>query len=380
MTETIQNAQISLEIGAGPDHTLNLHLSGRLDVQTAAQVWQPSMRWVRRAHWRKIRVDAAGLDFVDQCGIGFFLQLRQLQLQRQTDFQIDGLNPRFLRLLERFERADLFIGADAASPKLSLIEKVGQWGAHFYSDLRAILVFSGEAAALLAAAVVSPRRIRWLDVAIIARKAGVEALPILALIGFLIGLIMSFQSAVTLRQFGGQTYIPNLLGLTMVRELGPLMAAILLAARSGSSFAAEIGTMKVNEEIDALITMGLRPVRFLALPRMIAAVALMPFIVIFFIYFSFVGGAMVMVSLGFPLAVFTERVFAYVHLSDFLGGMFKALVFSLLVAGIACQRGQATGSGASAVGDATTQSVVAGIILIAVADGVLAVLYYYLGI
>ncbi|WP_245628775.1 MlaE family ABC transporter permease [Salidesulfovibrio brasiliensis] len=194
------------------------------------------------------------------------------------------------------------------------------------------------------------------------------------------GLILSFQSAVTLQRFGGEIFVPNMLGLVMFREMGPLVTCILLAARSGSAFAAEIGTMKVNEEVDALNTMGLSPTRFLVTPKILASILMAPLMTMFFNFAALVGGLIVMISLGYPLVTYTSRVFQNLQYTDFYGGLIKALVFSILVAGIGCLRGLQTRSGASAVGDSTTSAVVSGIILIAFADGIFAVAYYYLGI
>jgi phospholipid/cholesterol/gamma-HCH transport system permease protein len=183
-----------------------------------------------------------------------------------------------------------------------------------------------------------------------------------------------------MRQFGAEIFIADLIGLSMIRELGPLLTAIILAGRSGSAFAAELGTMKVNEEIDALTTMGLEPVRFLAVPRVIAAVAMTPLLSVFTSLFGLIGGAVVMLSLGFPLVTYVDRIVAAVHPGDFLQGLFKALAFGIVVAGIGCLRGLQTRTGASAVGDSTTSAVVSGLILIAVVDGIFAVVFYCLGI
>jgi phospholipid/cholesterol/gamma-HCH transport system permease protein len=166
----------------------------------------------------------------------------------------------------------------------------------------------------------------------------------------------------------------------MFREMGPLVTAILLAARSGSAFAAEIGTMRVNEELDAMTTMGISPVRFLVGPRILASLAMVPFMTLFFNFASLVGGALVMISIGFPLVTFTSRVFANVTSGDLVGSFVKIIVFSLLVAGVSCLRGLHTGGGASAVGRSTTSAVVSGLILITIADGLFAVLFYYLKI
>jgi phospholipid/cholesterol/gamma-HCH transport system permease protein len=246
--------------------------------------------------------------------------------------------------------------------------------------IRAMIAFVGESTLLLGQALLHPGQVRWKDVVLSCINVGVESLFIIALIGFLMGLIMSFQSAISLQRFGGEIFVPNMLGLVMFREMGPLVTSILLAARSGSAFAAEIGTMKINEELDALTTMGLSPMRFLVVPKLLATMMVIPLMTMFFNLASLVGGAVVMLSLGYPLVTFTSRVFSYLSLTDFWGGMAKALVFSFLVAGVGCLRGMQTRSGASAVGLSTTSAVVSGIILIAFADGLFAMAFYYIGI
>jgi phospholipid/cholesterol/gamma-HCH transport system permease protein len=181
-------------------------------------------------------------------------------------------------------------------------------------------------------------------------------------------------------QFGAGIYVSNLVSISLLRELGPLITAIILAGRSGSAFAAELGTMKVNDEINALLIMGFNPVRFLAVPRVLAAMIVMPLLTVFANLFGLIGAGIVVCGMGYPLVTYYNRVLSSVHVNDFVGGLFKAVVFGMLVAGIGCLRGLQTGSGAQAVGDSTTRSVVSGIVLIVVTDGLFAVLFYHLGI
>ena len=162
---------------------------------------------------------------------------------------------------------------------------------------------------------------------------------------------MAFQAAIPMRQFGAEIFVANLIGLSMLRELGPLMTAIILAGRSGSAFAAELGTMKVNEEIDALTTMGIDPVHFLVVPRVISAVLMTPLLALFSDLLGLIGGAVVLLSLGFPLITYINQVLSAVAFGDLLGGLVKSFVFGILVAGIGCLRGLQTKTGASAVGE-----------------------------
>ena len=207
-----------------------------------------------------------------------------------------------------------------------------------------------------------------------------NALPIVALISFLMGLIMGFQSAVAMRPYGADIYVPSLVAIVVIRELGPLMTAIILAGRTGSAFAAELGTMKANEEIDALTTMGLDPVRFLVVSRVIAAVVMTPLLTIYANVWGLLGGGAVFLSFGYPLVTYNSQVTAAISLTALLGGLAKTLVFGFVVAGVGCLRGLETLRGASAVGTSTTRAVVAGIFLIIVTDCLFSVVYYYLGI
>jgi phospholipid/cholesterol/gamma-HCH transport system permease protein len=225
-----------------------------------------------------------------------------------------------------------------------------------------------------------PSTVRWRDVGLICEKVGADALPIVALISFLMGVILAFQSAVPMKRFGAEIFVADLIGLSMLRELGPLMTAILLAGRSGAAFAAEIGTMRVNQEVDALTTMGLDPVRFLVTPRIIAALLMTPLLVLFANVVGLAGGAATMTTFSIPFVTFIKEVDTAVTMNDFLAGFVKSFVFAILIAGIGCLRGLQTQAGASAVGDSATRAVVSGIILLVVVDGLFALAYFVLDI
>jgi phospholipid/cholesterol/gamma-HCH transport system permease protein len=227
---------------------------------------------------------------------------------------------------------------------------------------------------------IKPKKLRWKDVLLTAESAGADAFGIISLVGFLLGLILAYQSVHSLKDFGAEIYVADIVSLSLFRELGPLMTAIVLAGRSGSAFAAEIGTMKVNEEIDALTTMGLDPVRFLALPRIIAAVIVTPLLSLFSCLFGLVGAGLVMLIRGFPVLTYLTQVRDAVDVVDLSGGLVKAFVFGVLIASIGCLRGLQTKLGARSVGISATRAVVSGIVLIVIADGIFAVVYNLLEI
>lgn len=380
MEQALDNKHISLILTPTGSDSLTVRLIGRLDASSTGKVWHEAVNRVRDGLWKAIVIETDGLEYLDGAGIGLLVQLKSIQTDRGGRIEIRGLKPKFQRLLNMFDPSDITQTPVIPTDKIRLLEKVGLWAAGILSDMKGQVAFVGESCAAVASALVRPGTVRWKDVFLLSEKAGVNALPIICLIGFLMGLIMSFQSAITLKRFGAEIFVADMLGLVMFRELGPLVTAILLAGRSGSAFAAEIGTMKVNEEIDALTTMGLNPIRFLVVSRMLAALAVTPFLSLFFCFLSLIGGAVVMLTMGYPLTTYVSRVFLSLGYVDVIGGIFKAAVFSLFVAGIGCQEGLTTKTGASAVGDSTTSAVVNGIILIAVLDGIFAVIFYYLGI
>ena len=221
---------------------------------------------------------------------------------------------------------------------------------------------------------------RWPEVARVFEKAGANALPIVSLISLLTGIIIAFEAAQPLAMFGAQIFIADMIGLVMVREFSPIFTAIILAGRSGSAFAAEIGTMKVNEELDALETMGLDPIRFLVVQRVFAGTVLMPFLTAYSMCLGVLGGVLVMQTMGFPLAQIWTQLSGALHVRDVLVGTSKSIVFGAVVAGLGCLRGMQTKQGPTAVGDSATRAVVAGILMIIVVDAVFAVLTYVLHI
>ena len=364
----------------GPrDGVFKVALAGRLDSSTTGGVWRQATAAVSGAKAPSVVVDARSIDYCDGAGIALLVQLRQLQSQAGGTLQIDGLRPEFANLIND---AVPNLGSEAGGENSQggLAVEIGEATVELWRDIQVLVSFIGELVMGLVYAALHPRRVRWRDVLRVADAAGVNALPIVALVSFLMGLIMAFQAAIPLRQFGAQLFIANLIGLSMLRELGPLMTAIILAGRSGSAFAAEIGTMKVREEIDALKTMGLDPVRFLIVTRVIAAVCMTPLLTIFADLLGLMGGSVVMLSLGFPLITYFHQVQYAVTYGSLIGGLVKSFVFGILIAAIGCLRGLQTKSAASSVGESTTSAVVSGIILIAITDGIFSVIYYYLGV
>ncbi|MGC8478085.1 MAG: MlaE family ABC transporter permease [Acetobacteraceae bacterium] len=241
------------------------------------------------------------------------------------------------------------------------------------------LVFIGALVTALARLPANRRQFRLSDVAREAEQAGFRALPLVLLLGALIGLILAFQSAIPMRRFGADIFVANLVSVSLLRELGPLLSAVILAGRTGSAFAAELGTMQVNQELDALAVMGLDPVTLLVLPRMAATLLVTPVLTLMMDAAGLIGMTLVMVGFGYSEPAIQAQVQQAASVSDLIGGLAKAAVFGAVVAAIGCRAGLATGNGPRAVGLAATAAVVGGIVATILLDGAFAMLFYRLG-
>lgn len=359
------------------DGILHAVVRGRMEAGSIGPLWQELASKLKKTRAGLV-LDVEKVDYLDMSGQALLLHFSRLMQDGNLPVEIRGLHPDFRHIQEQISRFDCH--SKPAQRRLSAVEELGRAAVNLGRDIGQFFSFVGEFVSSLAYCLAHPGTVRWKDVLSHMENVGGRAVFIIALMGFLIGVIIAFQTAITLKTFGAEMFVAKLLGLSMVRELGPLVTAIILAGRSGSAFAAEIGTMKTNEEINALQTMGLNPVRFLVVPRMLATMLVTPLLCVFFLLFSFIGGALVMLSMDFTLNSYVHQLSTSVGMADFLGGMVKVLVFSILVAWVGCVRGLQTGSGASAVGRSTTSAVVSAIILIILADGIFAVVYYMLGI
>jgi phospholipid/cholesterol/gamma-HCH transport system permease protein len=360
----------------GEGDLLVLILVGRFDAESTGPLWRKAFALLDEKKPARLVIDATGVDYCDGAGIGLIVELRR---RGGHETEVRGLAAPFRSLL------DLFPIEPGAPPPpkpapASLPVDLGRWTWNLLKDLRAQISFIGQILIEFVRAFRHPTQIRWRDALRVAEVAGVEAVPIAGMMGFLIGVILAFESAAPLKEFGSKIYVADLVAISIVRELGPLLSAILVAGRSGSAFAAELGTMKVNEEIDALTTMGLGSVRFLVVPRVLAAIFVTPLLTIYFSAIALVGAGVVVMSFGYSLATYRIHVLQALTVAPIFGGLLKSLVFGLIIAGVGCQRGLSAGKGALAVGISTTGAVVAGILLTVVVDGVFSVVRYALGV
>jgi phospholipid/cholesterol/gamma-HCH transport system permease protein len=369
-------ARVELRRGSGAEAVLAL--AGSLDVASTAEVRREVAAKLTAAGVSAVDVDASGIDRGDMSGMSLLYELSEGRIVPGVRASVHGLRPELQTLLAAFPSSESLKVLEKVRPRQRLFDQVGAATASMLADLRAQMAFLGGLVQGFAAVLRRPRAMRWREVAVVFEKAGVNALPIVSLISLLMGLVIAFEAAQPLEMFGAQIFIANMIGLVMIREFSPIFTAIIFAGRSGSAFAAEIGTMKVNEELNALETMGLDPLRFLVIQRVFAGTMLMPVLAAYSMVLGVFGGILVMLTMGFPLAQIWAQLVGAMSVSDVLVGLSKSFIFGAIIAGLGCLRGMQTKEGPNAVGDSTTRAVVAGILMIIVVDSIYSVLTYVL--
>ena len=365
------------DLSVRPDGTSTLVFGGELDTESTPVAWRQLESELALVKASSMEVDVRGL-VCDSAGLSLLYYLSVGGMTPGTRVNISGLSPELQDLLRSFSKED-FQTLQEHEPTCSFfVEDVGRATSSWLSDFRQQIEFIGEVTLGIIKSLFRPRLMHWKEVFRVFETAGVNALPVVSLLTFLVGMVIAFESAQPLAELGAQVFVANLLGLVMSRELGPVMTAIMLAGRSGSAFAAELGTMKVNEELNALQTMGLSPVQFLVVQRVVAGILLTPVLTIFAMYAGLVGGIPVLLALGFPLRMVLHQLQSGLHFGDLAEGLGKSVVFGAIVAAVSCLRGLQTGEGPRAVGESTTRSVVSSILLIILADAVIAAVTYNL--
>jgi phospholipid/cholesterol/gamma-HCH transport system permease protein len=345
----------------------------------AASEIQPHLEATPRI--RHLLLDGQEMTGWDSSVLTFLLQLGQLCSRQQIDLDYTRLPQGIQRLLRLATAVPERQGARRQAGREALLVRVGKQTLAMLAATRDLLEFLGQMALASGRLLRGRASFRRADFLLIVQETGAQALPIVALISFLVGLILAFVGAIQLRQFGAQIYVANLVGFGMAREMGAMMTGIIMAGRTGAAFAAQLGTMTVNQEIDALRTMGVSPMEFLVLPRLLALVLMVPLLCIYADLVGIVGGAVVgvgMLDLG-PVQYYLQTV-GVLSLTDFVVGLVKGAVFGVVVALAGCLRGMQCGRSAAAVGEATTSAVVTAIVWIIVCDALLTVIYEILGV
>ncbi|OGU39915.1 MAG: hypothetical protein A2X61_16120 [Ignavibacteria bacterium GWB2_35_12] len=327
--------------------------------------------------------DLSDVKEYDSYLILFLDSLKELSKQKGIALNIIGVSPRMAKFIELFSRKESDIETNKAHPGFweTYFSHIGQLTIVGLQDMKLFIEFLGDIIAKFLALFIHPGKMRWKDFPFHLTKSGVNAVPIVTLIVFLIGMISGYQGAMQLRQVGADIYIADLIGLSITRELAPLMTAILIAGRSGSAFAAELGTMKVSDEIDALNSMGFDHIQFLVLPRIIAVMFAMPFLVLLANFAGIFGGLIAALStLEITMTGYLNEMQKALSYGDIFSGLIKSVVFGFLVSAIGCFRGLQVRGGAESVGKYTTAAVVTGVLTIIIADAVFTFIFQALGI
>jgi len=367
-------AQLEIETDTA---SVNLRCAGAWTVRGVAPVEQRLVALLS-IDAGKCVIDASAITALDTAGAWLLHRTIHALQQRETSVRISGLRPEFNTLLKLIAaRTEMTVMA--APVKVGLLADIGQHAWLGLLGFTGMLAFIGESAIAFLRSLVQPRRIRWRPILHNLQTAGFEALPITGLLSFLMGVVIAYQGADQLQRFGANIFIADLVGLSMLRELSPLLTAIIVAGRSGSAYAAQIGTMKISEEIDALRTIGIGPQELLVQPKIIALVIALPLLTVYADVAGVLGGMIMANSmLDISYSVFLDRLEDALSLSSFLTGIIKAPVFAVIIALVGCYQGFQVSGSADSVGRQTTVSVVQSIFLVIVADALFSIIFNWL--
>ena len=358
--------------------TVQVLLSGTLSFIDASTLWAELQARITPKMPEPVRFDLSKVESIDGGTMA-------LLVQTKWDLQAEGGTCEFVGATGHVQKIlDLYEG-DAKPNKRpkqkarSAIDQLGQATADSFYELQLVLAFLGRMILAVGGVIRRPKTGNWHEIAPLMNRTGADAVPIVLLINFLIGFVMGFQSAVQLKQFGANIFVADLVGLSITRELGPLMTAIIVCGRSGAAFAAELGTMKVSEEVDALRTMGFGPWRYLVIPRMLALVLVMPILTLLADLVGICGGLLVgLLSLDLTITGYLNETRNALHMWDIFQGLIKSGVFGFAIGLIACQQGLATSGGAEGVGRRTTAAVVTSLFALILIDAGFTMLFYVL--
>lgn len=354
-------------------YTVRFH--GKLDAGSSAEIIAQLLHDLHSLSLTAITADLDDVSYFDDFGLLVLIELKKAVKSRNGEFRITDKNEKAISILSLTE-SDLYKPAETVKRKRPrrIVEQFGETVIKNASNFKILVSFLGSVLLSFYKICRNPKLLRISDTILCMEKTGVNAVPIVALISFLLGLVIAFMSSLQLEQFGANLYVASLVSIAMVSELGPIMTAIVVAGRSGSAFAAEIGTMKISEEIDALFVMGFDPTLFLAVPRILASIIVVPLLTLFSDIFAIAGGLVVgVLILDLTMSSYIAQTIKVLTLFEVVWGMSKSAVFALIISWVGCLRGFQTRGGADAVGNAATSAVVSGIFLIILFDSMFAV-------
>ena len=372
----------AVQLSLTGDEILSVHLQGKWQMETEVPSTETMVEELdRHPSIKRMVFDSTALDSWDSSLLIFFFEISKLAAKRKLEIEKDGLPVGVRQLIDLATAVPKKEDASQTVSRAGFFAKVGSDVTDFAKSAGELITFIGAAFVAFLRMVTGRARFRASDMGLFLQEAGAQAVPIVSLISFLVGLILAFVGVLQLAMFGAEVYVADLVGIAMVREMGAIMTGIIMAGRTGAAYAAQLGTMQVNEEIDALETLAIPPMEFLVLPRMVALAVMMPFLVLYANLMGILGGALVAVGMyNINIIVYLNRTKAAIGLNDLFIGLFMGVVFGILVALSGCLRGIQCGRSASAVGDAATSAVVTGIVAIIIATAVITVVCSILGI
>lgn len=358
---------------------MTITLPKHWDTRFVAKRWDMFRDLLESEKPNRLMVDGTALVKCDSAGAQLLLEMEASQQARHGEMVWNNI-PDILMSLCQIIRDLPKPKATAETAHVHPFVAVGQSMETFFAQVTMWLTFFGQTLTGLARFCLHPTSLPWKDTWRIVDAVGPGSIGVIALMGALLGLITSFEGSIALSKFGAQVFVTNLVGISLVRELAPLMSAVMLIGRSGSAFAAELGSMTINQEVDALRTMAVDPIRYLVMPRVLASITMMPIMSLVMIVFGLLGAAVVIHMLGYTMAFYIYKLEHAITNWDLLVGLFKTVFFGLVVGMIGCQRGLSTKVGSVAVGRAATGSVVLGVMTVVFLDGVFGVIFYTLGV
>ncbi|MCX8783777.1 ABC transporter permease [Vibrio parahaemolyticus] len=353
------------------ESNLEIELAESITSAMVGDLWEKANDILESYPDSPIVVNASNLTFVDISGVAFLSDLQTRFRPPGAEISIIGLSA---SLAELVPPSNIENAPQIPRGEDGFFERVGNATREMLVYVGSVVRFIKECVLVFKLGINRRKNVNWTTVSNIATRAGADAVPIILLIGFLMGVIIAFEIGLVAQQFGAVLFVADGIGISMFRELGPLTTAIVFAGRTGAAFAAEIGTQKVNEEINALHTFGICPVEFLVIPRIYASVLVLPLLTVLADIIGVLGGALVLLKFDISFVQYYHQLLNALSVWDLFFGLIKATTFGFIIAVIGCERGLATGQGSTSVGLAATSAVVSSIIWIVVIDGFFTVL------
>ena len=374
-----ENQDVSVDFSDQPGGELVAFIRGRMDHQTAAYLLNAIGSRLKRQMPKALTVSLEHVSYFDDYGALVLFKLKEIMADSRGEFRLLDPDHKSDSILSLFDiKALQKPPARLSHDSDNIIIRLGQSTIDHLSNIKTMVAFVGSVCLSFIHAIIHSKSLRFNDTIVEMEKTGVNAVPIVSLISYLLGLVIAFMSSLQLEQFGANIYVASLVAIAMVSELSPIMTAIVVAGRSGSAFAAEIGTMKIYEEVDALTTMGFDPVLFLAIPRMIASMIVVPILTLCSGLCGILGGLTVGIGLlNLTPSSYMSQTLETLDLFEITWGLSKSIVFAAIISWVGCLRGFQAKGGADAVGNAATSAVVGGIFLIILFDSFFAILRSY---